>query len=46
MANGKFLASMGAVPVLSDKQVIGAVGVSGGKPEQDEEVAKAGTASL
>ncbi|HWO42402.1 MAG TPA: heme-binding protein [Candidatus Eisenbacteria bacterium] len=46
MANGKFLAGMGAVPVVKDKQVIGAVGVSGGKPEQDEEVAKAGISSL
>lgn len=42
MANGRFLAGMGALPILKDKQVLGAVGVSGGKPEQDQEVAKKG----
>ena len=32
----------GGVPVVFDGQVIGAVGVSGVKPEQDAQVAKAG----
>jgi len=32
----------GGVPIVFDGQVIGAVGVSGVKPEQDAQVAKAG----
>ncbi|MEE5134002.1 heme-binding protein [Pseudomonas alliivorans] len=36
----------GGVPVMVDGQVIGAVGVSGVKAEQDAQVAKAGIAAL
>ncbi|MGP0174853.1 heme-binding protein [Pseudomonas sp. NCHU5208] len=36
----------GGVPLLVDGQVIGAVGVSGVKAEQDAQVAKAGIAAL
>ncbi|WP_296269685.1 heme-binding protein [Pseudomonas sp. UBA6323] len=36
----------GGVPVLVDGQVVGAVGVSGVKAEQDAQVAKAGIAVL
>jgi glc operon protein GlcG len=36
----------GGVPVIVDGQVIGAVGVSGVKSEQDAQVAKAGIAAL
>ena len=36
----------GGVPVLVDGQVVGAVGVSGAKAEQDAQVAKAGIAAL
>ncbi|QHF39842.1 MULTISPECIES: heme-binding protein [unclassified Pseudomonas] len=36
----------GGVPIVFDGQVIGAVGVSGVKPEQDAQVAKAGAQSL
>ncbi|MBP0940873.1 heme-binding protein [Pseudomonas alliivorans] len=36
----------GGVPVIVDGQVIGAVGVSGVKAEQDAQVAKAGIAAL
>ncbi|MFO2465729.1 heme-binding protein [Pseudomonas sp. 15FMM2] len=36
----------GGVPVIVDGQVIGAVGVSGVKAEQDAQVAKAGVAAL
>ncbi|MBU3058842.1 heme-binding protein [Pseudomonas indica] len=36
----------GGVPIRVDGQVIGAVGVSGVKAEQDAQVAKAGTAVL
>lgn len=46
LAHGRFLAGMGGLPIEKDKQVIGAVGVSGGKPEQDQEVAAAGIAAL
>ncbi|MDT4872656.1 heme-degrading [compost metagenome] len=36
----------GGVPILVDGQVIGAVGVSGVRAEQDAQVAKAGVAAL
>ncbi|MFS2202538.1 hypothetical protein DOZ80_23310 [Pseudomonas fluorescens] len=36
----------GGVPIVFDGQVIGAVGVSGVKPEQDAQIAKAGAQSL
>lgn len=36
----------GGVPIIVDGEVIGAVGVSGAKPEQDAQVAKAGVSSL
>jgi glc operon protein GlcG len=36
----------GAVPVIVDGQVVGAVGVSGVKADQDAQVAKAGAVAL
>ncbi|MCP1315355.1 MULTISPECIES: heme-binding protein [unclassified Halomonas] len=36
----------GGVPVMVEGQVIGAVGVSGVKPEQDVQIAKAGVAVI
>lgn len=36
----------GGVPIVHDDQVIGAVGVGGGSPEQDVQVAEAGLAAL
>ncbi|EJM72275.1 heme-binding protein [Pseudomonas sp. GM55] len=36
----------GGVPIVFDGQVIGAVGVSGVKPEQDAQIAKAGAQCL
>ena len=36
----------GGVPVLVEGQVVGAVGVSGVKADQDAQVAKAGIAAL
>lgn len=36
----------GGIPVIFDGQVIGAVGVSGVKPEQDAQVARAGITAL
>lgn len=38
--------SQGAVPVVKDGEVIGAVGVGGGTGEQDEECAVAGAAAV
>jgi glc operon protein GlcG len=35
----------GGVPILVDGKVIGAIGVSGNTPQEDDEVAKAGAAS-
>jgi len=43
---GEFVPAQGAVAVLRDGQVAGAVGVSGAKSEEDEEIAKAGIAAL
>lgn len=36
----------GGVPVIVDGQVVGAVGVSGMKPDQDSQVARAGAQSV
>ena len=36
----------GGVPVVVDRQVVGAVGVSGVKPDQDAQVARAGAAAI
>ncbi len=46
LAHGHFLAGMGGLPILKDKQVLGAVGVSGAKPEQDQEIAQVGINTL
>jgi uncharacterized protein GlcG (DUF336 family) len=39
---GKFLPVEGGVPILIDGKVVGAVGVSGGTPAQDKQIAEAG----
>jgi glc operon protein GlcG len=36
----------GGVPVVVDGQVVGAVGVSGMKPDEDAQIAKAGVSGL
>ncbi len=41
---GRVMIFAGGVPLKSEGQVIGAIGVSGGTPDQDEEVAEAGAA--
>ena len=41
LAHGRFLAGMGGLPILRGQEVLGAVGVSGAKPEEDQEIAKA-----
>ena len=43
---GECVPAQGAVPVLRDGRVLGAIGVSGAKSEEDEEIAKAGVAAL
>ena len=35
----------GGVPIVHDGAVVGAIGVSGGKPDEDEEVCRAGLAA-
>ena len=46
MENGRLIPWPGAVPVRHGDELVGAVGVSGARPEQDEEIAKAGVAAL
>ena len=41
-----YLPMAGGLPVLADGAVAGAIGVSGGTPDQDETVGKAGVAAL
>lgn len=43
---GHFCIIGGGVPVLSDGEVIGAIGVSSGTPDQDIVVAEAGVAAM
>ncbi|MHB8274800.1 MAG: GlcG/HbpS family heme-binding protein [Dermatophilaceae bacterium] len=47
LAVGRTLVTFGGgVPVLIDGEVVGAVGVAGGSPDQDHEVASAGVAAI
>jgi uncharacterized protein GlcG (DUF336 family) len=47
LAVGRTLVTFGGgVPVLVDGEVVGAVGVAGGSPDQDHEVASAGAAAI
>ena len=46
MENGRLIPWQGAVPVRRGDELVGAVGVSGARPEQDEEIAKAGLAAI
>ena len=43
---GKLVYWQGAVPIMRDGELIGAVGAGGARPEQDEEVAKAGALAI
>lgn len=46
LAAGRALVTFGGgVPVVVDGQVVGAVGVAGGSPDQDHEIAAAGAAA-
>ena len=42
--NGKIMIFAGGIPLKSEGQVVGAIGVSGGSGEQDHAVAEAGAA--
>jgi uncharacterized protein GlcG (DUF336 family) len=46
ISSGTALPSTGAVPLLINGRVIGAIGCGGGTPEQDHESAAAGAAAL
>lgn len=46
ITGGKFVASLGAARIMVGGKQIGAVGVSGAAPEQDQQVAEAGVRSL
>jgi uncharacterized protein GlcG (DUF336 family) len=42
MLGGRMIPGQGGLPVYKENQIIGAVGVSGGTPQEDEEIAQAG----
>ncbi|MBA3248300.1 MAG: heme-binding protein [Pyrinomonadaceae bacterium] len=44
--DGKLIIFAGGIPLKQGGQVVGAIGVSGGTVEQDQEVAEAGAAAL
>ena len=44
--SGRFVALQGAVVLMQDGEVAGAVGVSGATAEEDEEIARAGAAAF
>jgi uncharacterized protein GlcG (DUF336 family) len=47
LAVGRALVTFGGgVPVIVDGEVVGAVGVAGGSPDQDHEIASAGAAAV
>ena len=46
MGRSRMVPGLGSVLITKDGAVLGAVGVSGGKPEQDLECAEAGVGSL
>ena len=43
--DGRLIIFAGGVPITNGEEVVGAIGVSGGTPDEDEEVAKAGAES-
>ncbi|RYY71576.1 MAG: heme-binding protein [Chitinophagaceae bacterium] len=46
VSNGGLISFPGGVIIKKGKEIIGAIGVSGGSVEQDEKVAKAGAAAV
>lgn len=45
-SNARVVIFAGGIPIQRDGQVVGAVGVSGGTPDQDQQVAEAGVAAF
>ena len=45
-SNSRVVIFAGGIPIERDGQVVGAVGVSGGTPDQDQQVAEAGVAAF
>lgn len=43
---GEYIIFGGGVPIIKDGNLIGAIGVSGGTPEQDKDIANAGLAAI
>lgn len=43
---GKVLPTTGAVPIIKNNEVVGAIGVGGGSPDQDHEIANAGLSAI
>ena len=43
-AGGRIVVFAGGIPLIRDGQIVGAIGVSGGTVEQEQEVAEAGVA--
>ena len=46
MHSGRIVYGQGALPIIRDGQLIGAVGIGGGTSQQDEDVARAGISAL
>jgi uncharacterized protein GlcG (DUF336 family) len=44
--HGRLIVFAGGIPLVADGRVMGAIGVSGGSVEQDQEVAEAGVAAF
>lgn len=44
--HGRIMIFAGGIPLVSNDQIVGAIGVSGGTGEQDQAVAEAGAAAL
>lgn len=44
--DGRIVIFGGGIPLMRDGHVVGAIGVSGGTPDQDHEVAEAGVAAF
>ena len=46
MEDGQIIPQQGAVPIKRGNELIGAIGVSGARSEEDEEIARAGIGAL
>lgn len=46
LSGRRFVARQGAVPIVKDGVVVGAIGVSGGTSQEDEDIAKAGAEAV